>query len=773
MKLAKVTTSSYILILIAALVGSFTLLYQGPSFRTDIFSLLPPIHRDPVLERVVHAQAESFAKKVVILVQGPTDSTTEREAARIAGLMTASELFSSVQSRVSAKDLVPLTEFFLKHPFQLAGAGNPVSTLASADRLISEARQRAFAADSLQWLQNANRDPLLLLPTYLKALTSNGGKYILRNGFIHIDTPSARNVLIAADLRDSPYSRTTQERVATFLNTLTAQPPLRIVTSGIVLFANDSASRTQREVTIISTATLCCVVAILIFVFRSLPVVLSIAGCILTSFLGALWGTSILVQWLYGHPLHLITLGFGSSLLGVTVDYALHFFIAHRSTPPSDSRSPLSRIRAGLILGFLTTAIGFVGIAVSPFPGLQELAIFCGLGLTLTILTVCIVLPAISGTPRTDSNLKKLADSAMALLDPRALWFSTIALMLLCAFGIPRLRLSDDIRTLHKPSDTLVASQREVAELTGMNNGGTFAIIRASSEEEALQTEEEMKTRLDSLIKAGQLESYRAISSIVPSRKTQKATYQTMASTIGSARNSFAQLAHDLHLPKGAEDTLLSLSADGPADYALPSNCIATRACRTVEDLWLGSQSNQVVTTIALHGFKGDAQSLKADLSGTVDIVNHADAISNALHLYRSSATITTGVFYCLVFMVLAFRYGVGHLWRVTMPPLLGALGALAALGLLGIPINVFSMFALMVLLGVSVDYVIFFSEEKGHASSTHLSVFLSALTTIVSFGALSFSSTSALQSFGIVLSVGVFFSSLLAPLASRRSLEQ
>jgi predicted exporter len=192
-----------------------------------------------------------------------------------------------------------------------------------------------------------------------------------------------------------------------------------------------------------------------------------------------------------------------------------------------------------------------------------------------------------------------------------------------------------------------------------------------------------------------------------------------------------------------------------------------------VEDLWLGPQRGQVVTTIALNGFRGDPQTLPVGISGSVEIVNHADAISHALHLYRSSASVTTSLFYGAVILLLAFRYGIARLWRVVTPPLLGAIGALATLGVMGIPINVFSMFALMVLLGVSVDYVIFFAEETHPEGAPHLSVFLSALTTIVSFGALSWSSTSALQSFGIVLSVGVFFAALLAPLASHRGPER
>lgn len=770
---SRIPLVSYLTLLLIAVLGSVNLLIQGASFRTDIFSLLPPIHRDTVLERATRAQAENLAKKLVIVVQSPSDYATEKEAVRVAGLLSTSGLFSSVQSRISVKDLGPLTEFFLKHSFQLAAAGVSKATLSNAERLISEARQRAFAADSPQWLQNANRDPLLLLPTYLTALTSNGGKYIFRNGFIHIDTPSSRNVLITADLRESPYSRATQERVVTFLNTLSPQHPLRLITSSIALFANDSAERAQREVTLISSVTLFTVVAIVVCVFRSIPVVLSLAACVVTSFLGSLWVTSLIVQWLFGHPLHLITLGFGSSLLGVAVDYGLHFFIAHRSTPPAEARPPFERIRSGLILGFVTTVIGFIGISASPFPGLRELAIFCVVGLTLSILTVTLVFPLIAGAPTADRKLAGLIDKTLPLVRPRSRFICGAILTGLCVFGVPRLTISDDIRNLHKPSSNLLNSQREIAELTGMNDGGTFAIIRAPSDEDALRIEEEVRARLDTLIQSGQLASYRALSLVVPSRHKQRETYQTIGTTIASAPESFAELSRDLHLSQESKETLLSTTIGEPLEYALPAVCITTRACRTVEDLWLGSQADQVVTTIALQGFKGDPQALKTGLSGSLDIINHADAISNALHLYRSSATITTGLFYCAVFAVLALRYGFRHLWRVILPPSLGALGALAALGLLGIPLNVFSMFALMVLLGVSVDYVIFFSEERGQNSSTHFSVFLSALTTIASFGALSFSSTSALQSFGIVLSVGIFFSALLAPLASHRSPER
>ena len=119
MKLSRVAAILYAPILLATVVGSALLFARGPSFRTDIFSLLPPIHRDPVLESVTKAHAETFAKKVVILVQGPADRAAEREAERIADDMVRSGLFATVQSKISLQDLAPSPSTSSNTPFSL------------------------------------------------------------------------------------------------------------------------------------------------------------------------------------------------------------------------------------------------------------------------------------------------------------------------------------------------------------------------------------------------------------------------------------------------------------------------------------------------------------------------------------------------------------------------------------------------------------------------------------------------------------------------------
>lgn len=766
MKLLKTLRLTYILLVVVTLAGAMRLLTNNPQFETDILSLLPRIHRDPVAEKALRSQAQAVSAKVMVVVRSPEARSAESTASRVADEMRASGLFERVDARISSDDLKPLLDMFMSHPFQLVGSG---VTGGDGTTLLERAKERAFAPDGVQWLHTVTTDPLLLFPVYLKPLLSGGGRFTVANGFIHVDTPESRNVLITAQVRGAAYERHIQKNVANFLEKLSATPPTSLLASGIILFANDSAQRTQTEVSVISAVTMVAVTALLALVFRSMWVVLVIAGCNASSFIASLYATNTITQEWHGHAIHLITLGFGSCLLGVAVDYAIHFFVAHRTTSSGSTQHTVRRISSGIALGFITTVIGFLGIAFSPFPGLQQLALFCIIGLTFAIASVCLIVPLVAGAPRLDTRLQRLAELCTRISSPLCTRITVAAVILLAIIGLPRLQTIDDIRTLNTPSPHVLQTQKEIAQLVGFADGGTVIVVEGATEEDVLQKEEHLKVRLDSLIKERKLESFRAMSDLVPSRKRQREHYQSYAAALKSSPEALSHYAAELHLPDAASSLLRSISLNEPQNFLVPADCLQSGACRTVEHLWHPDQSGPSVSTISLDGFRGDPLTLVEGIPH-VRVVNHAQAISHALRLYRTSATTTTLTFYGLVLALLVARYGLRHSWRVAAPALCGGIAALSSIGLAGVPLNVFSVFALLVLLGVAIDYGIFFAEDTEASHATGLAVLISTVTTILSFGALAFSSTPALQSFGVVLSVGVFFAALLAPLAQHRA---
>ena len=89
---------------------------------------------------------------------------------------------------------------------------------------------------------------------------------------------------------------------------------------------------------------------------------------------------------------------------------------------------------------------------------------------------------------------------------------------------------------------------------------------------------------------------------------------------------------------------------------------------------------------------------------------------------------------------------------------------ALALLGLFGQPLQLFNVLALMLLLGMGIDYGIFLIEHRGDASAW-LAVCVGAASTWLSFGLLGLSATPALRAFGLTLLFGIGLVWLISPL--------
>ena len=127
--------------------------------------------------------------------------------------------------------------------------------------------------------------------------------------------------------------------------------------------------------------------------------------------------------------------------------------------------------------------------------------------------------------------------------------------------------------------------------------------------------------------------------------------------------------------------------------------------------------------------------------------------------------SVVVGIF-LMIFIIMIFRYSFRKAIFYIVAPSIACLASIAVLGLFNIPLTLFSILALMIILGIGMDYVIFLAESKDKKfSATMLALSLSAITTILSFGLLSLSTTPAVHYFGITVLVGISVSFLLSPI--------
>ena len=100
---------------------------------------------------------------------------------------------------------------------------------------------------------------------------------------------------------------------------------IEVIQAGVVLHAAAAAAQAQREMSTIGIGSLTGILLLIWMTFRSFKPIILVTLSIAIGCLGALS-----ICWLLFERIHLITLVFGASLIGVAQDYGIYFFCQRR-----------------------------------------------------------------------------------------------------------------------------------------------------------------------------------------------------------------------------------------------------------------------------------------------------------------------------------------------------------------------------------------------------------------------------------------------------------
>ncbi|MCP3699338.1 MAG: MMPL family transporter, partial [Aliivibrio sp.] len=191
----------------------------------------------------------------------------------------------------------------------------------------------------------------------------------------------------------------------------------------------------------------------------------------------------------------------------------------------------------------------------------------------------------------------------------------------------------------------------------------------------------------------------------------------------------------------------------------------------TVGFLWLGHIDDVFASVITFNQEVDSGTLSEFAKNNDATYLNKAEEISALFAQYRQRITELLLMAYAAIFLLLLPRYKVKQAFLIVLPPFIAGCAGLAVTVLTGVPLNLFNLLALMLILGIGIDYTLFFAEQNkqadnSHRESTLLAISLSALTTILSFGLLALSETQAIHSFGITVLTGIIVAWLIAPLS-------
>jgi predicted exporter len=313
----------------------------------------------------------------------------------------------------------------------------------------------------------------------------------------------------------------------------------------------------------------------------------------------------------------------------------------------------------------------------------------------------------------------------------------------------------------------LLQQETRIRSLTGVEIGTRYFVVEGKTPEMTLQAEERLVARLRQLSLKGELANFQAISSFVPSAARQEDNRALLRKTIHSDGKLLEQAFEHVGLRNGVAGELERAYQQSEGRLLTPEAWLATPGAAPFRHLWLGKTESGYTSVVIPIGAKSaePLAALATDLPG-VSFVDKAASVSRLFSEYRKGLSYGLIAAMVLVLGLLSWRYGRNGGAGTLLPAGLGIAAALAGAGYMGSPITVFSMMALMLVLGVGVNYSIFLMEGRTRPGTTGVAVVLSASTTVLSFGLLAFSGTPALSGFGTMLLVGIAVTVLATPLA-------
>jgi len=745
------------LALVLALAVQQIQFWRTPKIDSDVLALLPGEQRDPLLAIAERQIVDAATRQVVVLV-GSSDWDRTRAAAQA---FDASLKQQSAKLKTPAGDAAAGAALEFYRPFRdrlLTSAQRTQLGSSDASELASHALSDLYGPMAGSGLSQWRADPLGLWPDWWQQRLGAG--ISLRDGLPSVSKDGVEWAILHFEADTPAFQLDGQAHLKNALDNATAKvralsPDIHILRAGVPLHAEAAAVRANWEMNTIGWGSLLAVIVLMWLAFRGLRPVLLVS---LSLLVGCAGGIAITVL-VFG-KVHLLTMVFGASLVGVAEDYGIHYFACRQGHRDLSSHGLMRFLLPGLVLALTTSALAYLALGLAPFPGLRQMAVFSASGLVVAFLTVACWFPWLDRGPRPISRFGMWIANSLDIW-PRfrsnsvVAWSAAIALTIFTAIGLYRLEIHDDLRSLQNSPADLIAQQREVSQLLGLPSPAQFYLVSGASAEEVLRREETLKTKLDLLVTQGQLHGYSAVSDWVPSQARQRADAQLSARVEGQVLAQVSSaLGENLQRPAFATTSLrLDDWLKHPVSQALRSR-------------WLGEHDGRWASVLMLDGV-GPASNLalfhqQAQAVPGVLWVDRTGEISTLLSHYRAmmgwlllAGTVAVGLALLLRYRRLA--------WRALLPTLVAIVLSVAALGWLHEPFQLFSVLALLLLLGMGVDYGIFLVEHQGDGASW-LAVSLGAASTWLAFGLLALSATPALHVFGLTMLFGVSLVWLLSP---------
>lgn len=748
----KCTAAWLIILSIIAIVLGVAWLNKDIHIQTNIFALLPETHQDERLEKAQQYVSEKLNDKIFLVLDAKDDASLNHVTQEIQAEVKQSDLFHPLKPQLD-------NEKFAKALYQ-----HKVGLLNESDKTLLEQKDyQALTEQSMLQMMSPGmpitaellkQDPLLFFPRYAMGLSAlqTQTDIQLEDGFATIRDEKGISRLLVLELKNSPYNIEYQEKTAHFIDELNLkikQYQVQPHWTGTLMFAQFGTNSAQEEISTIGVGSTLGILLLVWFGFRSVRPMLTEMVAVGTGCLVAFAATYLVFD-----EIHLMTLVFGASLIGVCVDFSFYFMAMQSQHRHIDGFSVLKPVLPSLFVGLLTTLFAYVVLSFTPFPGFRQIAVFSMVGLTAAWITSILLLPrlpALNAEPaiRTLSFIGKIRSFVQANNPLR--YGLILVILVVTTTSLFFLKSNDDIRNLQSMDQKLKQEDQYVRDRFMQQQGSDYFVVSGKTSQELEKNEQDLLLKLEELKNSGKLDGFQALGQWLPSTQQQQHNIQLLEQI---PRGTLTEYAQAMQLDP---NDLLAWQNQLKQQPLLTDKIFADHPLAFL-------QMSSTERLVMLQGVQNN-QALKTLVNANVQLLQPVNQLSELFKEHRIQAQWLLGLAIILLMLGLGFIYGKKSVLPLVLPVTMALMTTFAIQVWLGVEINLFSIMGTFLIMGIGVDYAIFYRHGHDHPQVVGMALFLCMMSTFFSFGLLSFSQTYAIHCFGLTALLGVIFAFIYATL--------
>ncbi|OJV54710.1 MAG: hypothetical protein BGO31_06995 [Bacteroidetes bacterium 43-16] len=713
---------------------------------------------DQLIERQQELEAAllALAPQYIQSIQSIQDADKEQVFSELAINYLPIFLDSSDYKKIDSITLAPdLEEHFRKlHHLLLSPAGMVAKRFAAADPL--------------------NMTPLAF--NKLQALSFDPN-FELYNGYIFNSNLKKLNFFVTPTLnagetgKNKPFIAALNKIITQFT---AKHPDTDILYFGGLAVGVANAEQMQTDTIVTLSLTIVLLLGLTYYVFRRKRISLIIIVPVL---FGALFGMSITA--LLTEQVSIIAIGAGAIILGIAVDFSVHFMSHTRTT--SSIKETVAGLSAPLTLGAITTIGAFYALRFANAPLLRDLGTFASFSLMGASLFTLILLPHISPRPRQvtkDNLIDKLAARkpegnkwllALVILATPVLWYYS-----------KDVGFDSNLMNLNYMSPQLKKAEQELNKDNAYALSSLFVLTKGISEEQALQKMEQHRQLLKQLKSDSLIRNVIDPSSLLPSLATQTERINRWKAYWTPEKIQAIMQKVKLGAQKAgfSDDAFNEFSYTLSRDYqAFDSSSRAFLKAMLPASFAQNGKDYYSIATVKIAPGKRAAVISQFNKEKGITATDRQSVSEKLLDLLQDDFNKLLLISGGLVFIALLIAYGRFELALISFLPMaVSWVWITGLMSILGLQFNVVNIVIATLLFGLGDDYSIFMMDSlmekyrtgKNHIKSARSAVYLSVLTTVTGLGTLVFAQHPALQSIALIAVLGlicvVFVSQVLQP---------